>query len=110
MNFELSNSLEKGSEGIICPGIMRRLLPKGYNPKRFSHFAKVWEMHKKQVPSMKETVEADSEEKVHRPGLGILKKWFARHHLLQFQDIFTFRSPAGVQVQSGFGAFFKHVT
>lgn len=63
MNSELSRPSEKGSEEIICPGIMTRLFSKGHNQKRFPPFAKIWEMYTKQVPSMKEIVEAKNEEK-----------------------------------------------
>ena len=44
-------------------GIMTRLFLKGHIQKRFPPFAKVWEMHTKQVPSIKEIVEAKNEEK-----------------------------------------------
>lgn len=82
--------------------IVRRLFPKGPVKRRHSHFCKSlgniehFLFIKEKVVRKRDTVLVWT----------LWESGLIRYHLLQFQEIFTFRSPAGVQIQSGFVAFF----
>lgn len=116
MNFKPFNFSKKGSERLICRKAMLGLFLNGHSQKKsFPPFSRDWKIWTRISSFHESEGRSNSENKVYIFPQDILLQTSWENcligcWLLQFQEIYNFKSLDGVQVQSGWDPFFRCVT